>query len=176
MASTRIVTEDYDLAKRTFDERICVLANGWSMDAIWAARLGLAEEACSLLVEHARKYNRYRYGGWDSNDNSGFDNGLAVAPFLDAGGNSAFALQEILLQSYGGIIRIAPALSTAWSGTFSLLAEGGFLVTADIAGGKVRLATIESALSGRLARTGPLAPDRDASFRSGRRRERSRRA
>ena len=150
-----IGSADYDLALRTFEKRICVLEHGWAMDAIWAARLGLAEQACDLVARHARKYNLYRYGGWDSNDNSGFPNGLAVAPFLDAAGNSAFALQEILLQSYDGVIRIGPAVSATWSGTFGLLAEGGFLVTADIAAGQLRLATVESVRGGDCTLSNP---------------------
>ena len=137
---------DYNLARRTFDKRNFVLYASWSMDAIWAARLGLRDEACALLAQHAAKYNRFRYGGWDSNDNSGAADGLAVAPFLDGAGMSAFALQEILLQSHGGVIRIAPALHKTWSGTFRLRAEGGFLVSADCAAGEVRVAEVESLL------------------------------
>ena len=91
-------------------------------------------------MRHAGKYNRYRYGGWDSNDNSGFPNGLSVTPFLDAAGLNAFALQEILLQNYDGVIRIGPAVSTTWSAPFRLRAQQGFLVTA----GQVRLAEVES--------------------------------
>ena len=143
-----IGADDYELARRTFEQRICTLTHGWAMDAIWAARLGLGEEACALLTEHARKYNRFRYGGWDSNDSNVFPGGLAVAPFLDAGGLSACALQEILLQSHGGIIRIAPAVGAAWSGVFRLRGEGGFLVTADVDGGVVRLAEVKSLLGG----------------------------
>ena len=145
---TGIGSADHALACRTFERRVGMLSHGWSMDAIWTARLGLGEEACALLAEHARKYNRFRYGGWDSNDSSVFPDGLAAAPFLDAGGLSACALQEILLQSHGGVIRIGPAVSATWSGTFRLRAEGGFMVTADIAAGRVRLAEIES-LQGR---------------------------
>lgn len=150
-----IGSEDGDLARRTFEKRICVLHHGWSMDAIWAARLGQGEEACDLLARHAARFNRFRYGGWDSNDNSGFPNGLAVAPFLDAGGLSAFALQEILLQSHGGVLRLAPAVSASWSGTFRLRGEGGFLVTAHVADGAVRLAQVESLLGGRCTVANP---------------------
>ena len=139
-----IGSDDYDLAKRTFQERICVLAHGWAMDAIWAARLGLAEQACSLLAQHARKYNRFRYGGWDSNDSNVHPEGLAAAPFLDAGGLSAYALQEAALQSHGGSIRVGAGVSGAWSGVFRLRAEGGFMVAADIEDGEVRLIEVES--------------------------------
>jgi hypothetical protein len=49
----------------------------------------------------------------------------------DAGGLSAAALNEILLQSHGAILRIAPAVAANWSGVFRLRAEGGFLVYTD---------------------------------------------
>ena len=135
---------DYALVCNTFDHRICSLSNGWSMDAIWAARLGLRDQACELLSQHATRYNRFRYGGWDSNDSNVFPDRLSVVPFTDAGGLSAFALNEILLQSHNGIIRIAPAVAMNWSGIFQLRAESGFLVAADFQGQNVRFAEIQS--------------------------------
>ncbi len=141
-----IGSPDYELARETFKHRICVLWHGWSMDAIWAARLGLGEEACELLFRHAKKFNRFRYGGWDSNDNRAFPDGLSVVPFTDAGGNSAFALNEILLQSHRNVIRVAPAVGESWSGIFQLRAEGGFLVAAEFERRKLRFVRIQSLL------------------------------
>ena len=139
-----IDSPDHALARRTFDRRICSLGNGWAMDPIWAARLGMADEACRLAVQHAQKYQRFRYGGWTSNDSSVLPGGLSVAPVMDAGGLSAFALNEILLQSHNGILRIAPAAAATWSGSFRLRAEGGFLVSAEFHDGQVRICEIES--------------------------------
>lgn len=152
-----IGTPDFDLAKRTFDRRICVLWNGWSMDAIWAARLGLGEQARDLAVQHAKMYNRFRYGGWDSNDSRGFPDRLAVAPFLDAGGLNAFALQEMLLQSHNGVVRVLPAVAKAWSGIFRLRAEGGFLVAAAFEGGRPRFVEVRSLLGGDCTLANPWA-------------------
>jgi len=143
-----IASTDHDLARRTFQRRICTLWHGWSMDAVWAARLGLRDEACQLLAQHAERFHRFRYGGWTSNDSRVFPGGLSSTPFLDAGGLSAFAMNEILLQSHNGVLRIAPAVAKTWSGTFRLRAEGGFLVGADFRDGRVRVAQIES-LGGR---------------------------
>ena len=98
-----------------------------------------------------------------------------MAPYLVAGGLSAFALQEILLQSHGGIIRIAPAVSAEWSGIFRLRAEGGFLVTADIDGGVVRVAEVESELGGACTIANPwtgecvVRREGDVALRSGER-------
>jgi len=139
-----IGSPDYALARRTFERRICPLEHGWSMDALWAARLGLGNQACQLLAAHAERFQRFRYGGWTSNDSRVFPGGLSSTPFLDAGGLSAAALNEILVQSHGGIVRIAPAVAETWSGIFRLRAEGGFLVTAEFHKGVVCTAEIQS--------------------------------
>ena len=139
-----IGSSDYDIALESFKHRICSLGNGWSMDAIWAGRLGLRKEACELLAQHAKKYNRFRYGGWDSNDSSVFPDGLSVVPFTDAGGLSSFALNEILLQSHKGIIRVVPAVADDWYGVFQLRAEGGFIISADFSGQHVRFVEVRS--------------------------------
>ncbi len=143
-----IGTTDYELARRTFERRICNLAHGWSLDAIWAARLGLRDEACRLAAGHAERFHRYRYGGWTSNDSRVFPGGLSAAPFLDAGGLSAAAVQQILLQDHGGLIRVVPAAAADWSGVFQFRTEGGFLVGADFICGRPRLVEIRS-LEGR---------------------------
>ena len=124
------------------------------MDPIWAARLGLKDEACPLLVEHARRYNVWPYGGWDlcrGHMRPAPREGFPGPPYLDGGGCSATALQEILLQSHNGIIRVAPALSRLWSGIFQLRAERGFIVGADVHQGRPRLVEIRS-LTGRPCR------------------------
>ena len=141
-----IGTPDHELSRATFERRIFGITNSWSMDAIWAARLGLGEEACKLLGEHATRYNRFRYGGWDSSNSSVFPDGLSVVPYTDGAGLSAFGLNEVLLQSHNGLIRVLPAVAKDWSGVFRLRAEGGFLVAADFADTKARWVEIESLL------------------------------
>jgi len=144
-----IGSPDYELACNTFERRIFGITNSWSMDAIWAARLGLGEEACRLLGEHAVRYHRFRYGGWDSSNSSVFPDGLSVVPYMDGAGLSAFGINESLLQSHNGLIRVLPAVSKSWSGTFSLRTEGGFLVTADFVEGLARLVQVQSLLGGK---------------------------
>ncbi|MFH1920759.1 MAG: DUF5703 domain-containing protein [Planctomycetota bacterium] len=141
-----IGTPDHELALGTFERRIFGITQSWSMDAIWAARLGLGEEACKLLGEHAVRYNRFRYGGWDSSNSNVFPDGLSVVPYTDGAGLSAFGLNEVLLQSHNGLIRVLPAVAKDWSGVFRLRAEGGFLVAADFTDSSARLVEIESLL------------------------------
>ena len=142
---------DYELVRATFERRIFGITNSWSLDAVWAARLGLHEQAGRLLAEHAVRYNRFRYGGWDSSNSSVFPDGLSVVPYMDGAGLSAFGVNEVLLQSHGGLIRVLPAVPDGWSGIFRLRAEGSFLVAADFAEGKPRFVEVIS-LGGRKCR------------------------
>ena len=144
-----IGASDYELARNTFDRRVFGITNSWSLDAIWAARLGLPEETCRLLSEHAVRYNRFRYGGWDSSNSSVFPDGLSVVPYTDGAGLSCFGVNEALLQSHNGLIRLLPAVSQSWSGLFRLRAEGGFLITADFAKGAAKLVEVKSLLGRR---------------------------
>ena len=146
---TGIGAADHELVRNTFDRRIFGITNSWSLDAIWAARLGLGEEACKLLAEHAERYNRFRYGGWDSSNSSVFPDGLSVVPYTDGAGLSALGVNEVLLQSHNGLIRVLPAVSRDWSGVFRLRAEGGFIVAADFAEGVARLVEVRSVGGGR---------------------------
>jgi hypothetical protein len=139
-----IGTDDYDRAVHTFEHRIFSGSQGWSLDSVWAARLGLRAQACALLAEHTRKWNRFRYGGWDSGNSAVFPDGLAVVPYTDAPGVACYALHKILLQSHNGMIRILPAVAPGWSGMFRLRAEGGFLVAAAFEGGNPRFVEIVS--------------------------------
>jgi hypothetical protein len=141
-----IGASDYELTVGTFERRIFGITNSWSLDAIWAARLGLREEACGLLAEHAVRYNRFRYGGWDSSNSSVFPGGLSVVPYTDGAGLSAFGVNEVLLQSHNGLLRLLPAVSKSWSGIFRLRAEGGFLIAADFAEASPRLVEVQSLL------------------------------
>ena len=142
-------TPDIEVTRATFARRIYGITNSWSLDAVWAARLGLIEETERLLREHAAAYNRFRYGGWSSSNSSVFPGDLSVAPYMDGAGLSAFAVQELLLQSHGGVIRLLPAVPPTWSGIFRLAAENGFLVSADVARGSLRFAELQSLRGGR---------------------------
>ncbi len=152
---TGIGAPDQELVRNTFDRRIYGITNSWSLDAIWAARLGLGEEACRLLAEHAVRYNRFRYGGWDSSNSSVFPDGLSVVPYTDGAGLSAFGVNEVLLQSHNGLIRVLPAVARDWSGVFRLRTEGGFFVTVDFAEGAARMVEVRSLDGGRCSIQNP---------------------
>ena len=143
-----IGSSDRDVCIHTFNRRIFGITNSWSLDAVWAARLGLADEAARLLGEHAQRYHRFPYGGWTSSNSSVWPGGLAACPYLDGAGLSAFGLQEMMLQSHEEAIRVLPATPNTWSGLFRFAARGGFLVSAYFSEGIPALVEIES-LAGR---------------------------
>jgi len=52
-------------------------------------------------------------------------------PYLEASGIMATAVNEMLLQSYGSVIRVFPAVPQRWPARFVLRAEGSFLVASE---------------------------------------------
>jgi hypothetical protein len=82
------------------------------------------------------------YGGVNVyNGAEGEKTDLPMEPFVQPGfetpGILTSALHEMLLQSYEGLIRLAPALPEGLSGIFTLKAAGGFMVSACVKDGKV---------------------------------------
>ncbi len=76
-------------------------------------------------------------------------------PFLESAGIYATTIEEMLLQSYSGRIRVFPAVPRNWTASFTLLAVGGFVVTAECASGDVLYVLIESRNGGRCTVVSP---------------------
>jgi alpha-L-fucosidase 2 len=104
---------------------------GWSQDAVQAARLGLADEACRLALFHAKVNQTLPFGGF-------VNAGLDAIPNLDSSGVAAAALSEMLLQDHEEGIVLLPATPSAWSGSFRLHSEFGVEVSCRFERGRVR--------------------------------------
>ena len=134
------------LAVRTINrvERLTTHANSNVTINIARARLGLTDEAITnakMCFSADSKYSRELPNGLFYWAGHGFyiSEQVAVARFVN----------ELLLQSVAGIIRIFPAWPTATDARFAnLLAYGGFEVSAEQAGGKVEHVRITSTVGG----------------------------
>jgi hypothetical protein len=141
---------DYALGVRTFRARRNVNGYGWTTDSICAARLGLAGASDGksppgewglqqLLPNHAERYQDHPSGLQDY-----YGRKPAIHPYLEGSGTMATGIGEMLLQSWNGLIRVAPALPKAWSADFKLLAMNGLEVTARAEQGQVRWLSVLS--------------------------------
>jgi alpha-L-fucosidase 2 len=128
----------------------CGYSFAWLANLRARARDGAgAQEALRIFAEAFVSKNSFHLNG----DQSGKGySGFTYRPFT-LEGNFAFAagVQEMLLQSQGGVVRVFPAIPETWN-TLSfknLRAEGAFLVTAEhgkkveVIAEKGRLLTIE---------------------------------
>lgn len=122
---------DLDVALRTFAQRIHKGTGGWQQDPIQAARLGLATEAARMVVGNfSRKNPACRFPAfWGPN----YD----WTPDQDHGSVPMIALQQMLLQSDSGKLRLLPAWPKHWDVQFKLHGPGQTTVAAEFRDGKV---------------------------------------
>ena len=121
---------------------------GWSFPwmSLIASRSGEPYMAWNMLQEYFRfiSTNTFHLNG----DPRHFgDSGFDYKPMtLEAGFASAAALMEMLLQSWGGRIRVFPAIPEFWPDVYfeKLRAEGAFLVTARRERGQTQFVEIGS--------------------------------
>ncbi len=123
-----------DIARNTYKKDAHALemrsTKGWKQDNIWAACLGLTDEARRLNAEKLSP-GPYRFTAfWDP----GFD----WAPDLNRGGAAMIGLQEMLLQETpDGELLLFPAWPREWNVRFRLHATGGRTIDAAIVDGKI---------------------------------------
>ncbi len=129
---------------------------GWCMAPLYLSRLGMADEMAQHVEDIIDTWIIYPQGfgtygpanisdqaeRWKMNDVRDTDSGetkkvtawnfrhfdFETLPILAA------ATNEMLLQSYDGVIRICPAVKRGASVSFRLFAEGGFIIQAEITG------------------------------------------
>ena len=143
---------------------------GWDPVPVVMARLGLAKELAGNLEQFPAHW-QFFVNGWghissevkeDGNGTSyfktnpvnviGSTNGekvpLPAWPFrhmsMEAMSVLATGMNESLLQSYDGTIRIFPAFSGLKTARFTLHAQGGFVISSEIKAGEVRWVSIKS--------------------------------
>ena len=124
---------DLDIARNTYLNDSLALQFrshvGWKQDVIWAACLGLTDEAQRLvtLKMHDGPFRFPAFWG------PGFD----WAPDHNWGGSGMIAMQEMLLQEVGDTLYLFPAWPRDWDVRFKLHASRGTVVEAEMRKGKV---------------------------------------
>lgn len=145
---------------------------GWCPYPIVLARLGLAKEASEAAENSIMAWQFYcqgfgHYGPyevftkdkdsrWHTNTVTDVKTGeklLSPAwPFrhftFEAVPIVCTTINEMLLQSHEGFIRLFPALPDSWEGSFMLAAEGGFIVHTQYSRGSAGWVGVESRLGG----------------------------
>ncbi len=123
-------------ARRAFQARRDRSTVGWTQDGLFAAMLGLTEEARDNLLAKTRNTHRaFRFPAmWGPN----FD----WLPDQCHGGNLMSGLQLMLMQCDGDTIRLLPAWPRAWNATFKLHAPHRTMLEGRVENGTITRLTI----------------------------------
>lgn len=102
---------------------------GWKQDLIWAACLGLTDEARRLLelkmADGPHRFPAFWGPGYD------------WTPDHNWGGSGMIGMQEMLMQEVDGKLYLFPAWPREWDVRFRLHASANTVVEAELKGGKV---------------------------------------
>ena len=122
-----------DIARNTYENDTLAVKFrshvGWKQDAIWAACLGLTDEAQRLVMLKMQD-GPYRFPAF-------WGPGYDWSPDHNWGGSAMIAVQEMLMQEVGDKIYLFPAWPKEWDVRFRLHASRGTVVEAELRQGKV---------------------------------------
>lgn len=122
---------DLGVARETYRRMTDPVRTCWHQTGLFAARLGLADEAARDLLERSGQTARgFRFAGFLGTPND-------WTPDLDGAGNLQSVLQEMLLQYEGRKIRLLPAWPAGWSARFRLHAPYATTIEGEVRQGKL---------------------------------------
>jgi hypothetical protein len=130
----------FALARRTYEHRLFRGVADWSFDPIQATRLDLGSEVGETLTQITKRSQHSVNGlaNWDEKDREFY---------IEQAGVVAAALQEMLVQDYDGLLRIAPAVPPGWNVDGSVYVWGRTKVDVQMNDGAVTAAVIETGSS-----------------------------
>lgn len=102
---------------------------GWKQDCIWAACLGLTDEAARLI--------QLKMGNGPHRFPAFWGPGFDWTPDHNWGGSGMIAMQEMLMQEVNGKIVLFPSWPKHWDVSFRMHASGGRVVEATLKNGKI---------------------------------------
>ena len=124
---------DLDVARRTYENDTLAVKFrshvGWKQDAIWAACLGMTDEA-QRLVTLKMQDGPHRFPAF-------WGPGYDWTPDHNWGGSGMIAVQEMLMQEVDDRIYLFPAWPRDWDVRFRLRGSRGTIVEAELRQGKV---------------------------------------
>ncbi|GLY90292.1 glycosyl hydrolase family 95 catalytic domain-containing protein [Actinoallomurus iriomotensis] len=133
---------DSSLMQSTFTNRVYVQTREWASDSVWAARLGRASDMKNLLVQGTSDFQIFPNGFAAHSRNS---DPVRGGGYYDGwGAVVASALQESLVQSYEGTVRVAPAWPADWNATGAVQIPGGHRVSVETRGGTPSLVGVQA--------------------------------
>ncbi|MGH9584494.1 MAG: glycosyl hydrolase family 95 catalytic domain-containing protein, partial [Bryobacteraceae bacterium] len=136
----------HELGVRTYEDRPNKFQNDWSFDPIQAARLGLAAQIRTALIDLTEKYQQYP---------SGFAKFVGPEFYIEQIGVVAAALQQALVQDYGGLLRIAPAWPKEWDVDGTVYIQRNSRVDVQVRHGIPVTVVIEAGANGHLSVRNP---------------------
>lgn len=107
---------------------------GWKQDVIWAARLGLVDEAKELLLK--------KMGNAETRFPTFWGPGYDWTPDHNWGGSGMIAMQEMLLQADNDQLLLLPTWNKSWDVHFKLHAPYNTVVECKLEDGVVKLLKI----------------------------------
>ncbi|WP_329001829.1 hypothetical protein OHA18_02295 [Kribbella sp. NBC_00709] len=137
-----VFDKDSALMQATYRQRVYPQDKDWGMDTTWAARLGQADEVKRLLLKGIADFQIYPNGftvhrtGQEAVRNHSFYN--------EWGGVVTTGLQEALVQSYDGVVRVAPAWPKDWDVSGSVQIEGGHRISTEVHDGVPNVVGIQA--------------------------------
>ncbi|MFI9385456.1 glycosyl hydrolase family 95 catalytic domain-containing protein [Kutzneria sp. NPDC052558] len=118
-----------DLAKRSYNSRLFQNNADWDYDALYAARLDLASEVKTNLVNNVKKYQLY------PNGMASLFGSVGDEFYNEETGIVAASMNEALAQDYDGLLRIAPAWPSDWDGDGTVSVQNNSKVDVQVRGG-----------------------------------------
>ncbi|MGY2876525.1 hypothetical protein ACVW00_003715 [Marmoricola sp. URHA0025 HA25] len=122
------------LMQTTFDKRVFPLTREWSEDAIWAARLHRPAEMEKALVQGTADLQKYANGFSVHGKNDDPESSHNLYSSWNA--IVAGAVQDGLVQSYDGTVRVATAIPQDWDVDGSVALPGGHRVSTQVHDGQ----------------------------------------
>jgi len=157
-ADRKTITATLETLVKLGTSQWCGYSFAW-MSAM-AARVGQADRALQFLGDYDRAFigpNGFHLNG--DQTKSGLSQ-FTYRPFTLEGNFLAMqAVQEMLLQSWGGVLRVFPAVTASWQDVSfdRLRAEGGWVVSARRANGRTIRVEIRSTTGGTLRLKDPFS-------------------